>query len=602
MYERNAIVLERYLEEKLEYKGKCNLKENYNNYRRLIEAYEKYKTATSNEDIALGEFEKVSNEIKKLQKSQERLYNKGAKLEYSRYIIFENIDEKPAEVERCLLQVEDEVDKNNEALKALGNEFLEKVNEYNNKKIILDRCQKESKETSNIYEENYKLLTEIYQNISAEQIKKSNEFINSDNKELIKDLINVLSENGKNERNPFDDDVISNAVNTSIDIWKKELDVYYTSYDKTKKLLEELANDDVKLDKHNKFLNDSKIKIDFLVAEKEYLVQFLDNERVTAIYDKKVHRKLMLEACKNLNLDLNQINNLYEIILKEIAGRSTKKIYKENYNKSYLIEIEQSAESAQREREKVKINAIAVMNLNYWRIEGIRRIYEVFDKDVQDLFGKDLSEFEPEIPKVEEVEEQAFEPISAKNKKNIDTKLDDVFAETDENIDIEDDQLRKSFEDRDRIKAEINDIDIFGKVETPSFKNKRKKCKRLTSSKKALANAIYISLQAHDFENGKVKTENNESNEEGEYFDIEAKMASLDFDAETETVKNSNEEEQNVEEEADESILDLYFSENSSDEKKENNVKKSQKEINVEKKGNIFKKIINMNSKKRKEA
>ena len=100
MYERNAIVLERYFEDVLKYKEKNNLRKNYNDYCTLVKAYERQNQAKIREEEALKEFEQVSSEIKKIQKTQEKLYNKGAKLEYSRYIIFENIEEKPEEIRK----------------------------------------------------------------------------------------------------------------------------------------------------------------------------------------------------------------------------------------------------------------------------------------------------------------------------------------------------------------------------------------------------------------------------------------------------------------------------------------------------------------------
>ena len=75
----------------------------------------------------------------------------------------------------------------------------------------------------------------------------------------------------------------------------------------------------------------------FLGAEKDYLVQFLDYERIMVIHGKRTHRNLMLEACENFNVDIEQINNLYTLLVKEITNKSTKKAYKELYNKSYLV-------------------------------------------------------------------------------------------------------------------------------------------------------------------------------------------------------------------------------------------------------------------------
>ena len=55
---------------------------------------------------------------------------------------------------------------------------------------------------------------------------------------------------------------------------------------------------------------------------------------MSAMNGKKAHEKLMLDACENFDLDIKQIDNLYELILKEAAGRATKKSYK-----NYIIKI-----------------------------------------------------------------------------------------------------------------------------------------------------------------------------------------------------------------------------------------------------------------------
>ena len=46
MYERNAIVLERYFDNLFGYDEKNNLKDNYLKYSNLVECSEKYKVAT----------------------------------------------------------------------------------------------------------------------------------------------------------------------------------------------------------------------------------------------------------------------------------------------------------------------------------------------------------------------------------------------------------------------------------------------------------------------------------------------------------------------------------------------------------------------------
>ena len=49
----------------------------------------------------------------------------------------------------------------------------------------------------------------------------------------------------------------------------------------------------------------------------------------------------MKEACQNFLLDIKQINNLYELIVKESTNKATKKHIKELYNKTYLKSIQE---------------------------------------------------------------------------------------------------------------------------------------------------------------------------------------------------------------------------------------------------------------------
>ena len=343
MYERNAIVLERYFSELFHFKNSCNLRENYDCYRKLYECYGTLCDAIQKENFCQQEFENASQEVLKLQSAQEKLYNKSAKYEYSRYIIFSNIGEGSENIEKHLSKVDEDVQKNNEEIQKLGEQFVQAVQDYNQKQANLKEAIAFKKSAQEAYNEIYEKAQNCYDEITEELLEETRKFIQSENKEIKKELQETFENNGKNEKNPFDPDVISNTISKSLEIYKAEMDIYLAGYDRISKLLEEIEAESVKTDKHMKYYKDSKAKLDFLNAEKDYLVQFLDNERMGAIYDKKTHRKLMLEACKKFVLDCAQIEKLYDIILKEAAGRSTKKIYKESYNKQYLIDLENSA-------------------------------------------------------------------------------------------------------------------------------------------------------------------------------------------------------------------------------------------------------------------
>ena len=600
MYERNAIVLERYFDKIFDFKNSSNLRENYLNYRKLFECYGTLCDAREKEEFSQNEFSIASKEISKLQKNQEKLYNKGAKFEYSRYVIFNNIKETPEDIEKHLNKVEEDVQKNSDDLKALGEKFVQAVIDYNEKEERLKEAKVQREKAQKEYNDVYQKAQKCYGEISEEMLQNAKAFIASDNKENRKELQDIFENNGKNEKNQFDPDVISNTINKSIEINKIEVDTYLAGYDRISKLLEEIETDAVKNDKHTKYYKDSKAKLDFVAAEKEYLIQFLDNERIGAIYDKKVHRKLMLEACKKFVLDFEQIDKLYEIIIKETIGRSTKKIYKENYHKEYLVELESASIEPSLDTGRMRQEAIAFMNLNYWRVEGIRRVYEAFEEVVTTINEKDLSEFIPEELKAREENVENIVPPEEISEESVQEEPE-IFVEP---------------------------------VKEAKVEPKAKPRKVYYSSKIKLANAIYHSLQTHEFgksqkqqeqvesvevaqeieqfsipENVKEilanveeeeknsnfdKLENREEVQEdseiqhGEYFDLDEKLTSVGLEDEIEDEEETEED----------SILEEYLDEN------ETQIEEPAKATvsHLKEKKGIFQRLVGFNAKRKKEA
>ena len=510
MYERNAIVLERYFYDLFGFKNNCNLKENYQNYRDLFECYGTLCSAKEKEIFCQNEFENASKEITKLQTAHEKLYKKSTKFEYSRYVIFSNITEASDDIEKHLNKVGEDAQKNVEELKELGEKFVQAVQDYNEKEANLKEAISAREKAQKTYDKTYDKAKNCYNEITEELIDETKQFIDSDNKENKKELQEVFENNGKKEKNQFDSDVISNTINKSFEIYKIEMDIYLAGYDRISKLLEEIENDSVKVDKHTKYYKDSKAKLDFLNAEKEYIVQFLDNERMGAIYDKKTHRKLMLEACKKFVLDFAQIEKLYDVILKEAAGRSTKKIYKENYNKEYLLELESSSVEPDLDTGKMRQQAIAFVNLNYWRMEGMKSVYDVFEDVVENVYERDLSEFIPEtVKEPEEIIDQETEE-----------QKDIIVQETE--------KLEEVVEETEAVKAEEEVSDL----------------KKYHSSKVVLANAIYRSLQKREFaEESETIEETQDSQDEKVYAVPEEVKAILANAEQAEQLENAEVEE-----------------------------------------------------------
>ena len=102
----------------------------------------------------------------------------------------------------------------------------------------------------------------------------------------------------------------------------------------------------------------------------------------------------MLEACNNMENDLVEIQNLYSLLIKEINGKASKKLYKELYNVDYLNELKE--QEVQFEKNISKLNMVGtVIYPDYWRLEGMKKIFDTFKTIMTDTYEVDLSEYEP---------------------------------------------------------------------------------------------------------------------------------------------------------------------------------------------------------------
>ena len=494
MYERSAIVLEKNFNTILGFDQKTNLKTIYKDFKELAEEIENYQQILEEEDKIISEFDKVANEIRKIQQEQKKLYKSNIKLEEDRNQLFDNLDEDPEIISKKLKKIEENIAENNKRLEELRESYVTSLTTFSQKQEERNVCSRnrraEEKKHLQIIEKTTNNLNDIDKSI----IKELKDFINSECENEKQEIIEIMINNGKDERIPFNKDVIQNAVETRADIAKKEAECYINAYEKTKRLIAEINNDDVKLDKYTKTLRDISVKMAFLKAKKMYIVSFLDNERMSAINGLKAHKQLMEESCNEFKTDMEQFGNLYSLILREIAGRSSKKAYKELYNKEYLKNIEEKEKNFEQEINNIKLHAGAIINSNYWRIDEIKNIYNVFQNEVSEKFGKDLSEFKleennedeivadkkpeieddifkTEIPDddVEYIEEYEYDDdyedyedneedfIEVNDDENIENEDESEYDEDEENFDYDDDYEDVEYEDEDNEDFEDSD-------------------------------------------------------------------------------------------------------------------------------------------------
>lgn len=442
MYERSAIVLERYLSKIFGQDPNTSIKANYDVYKDILEEMKNYQTITQEEEKIIDEFDEIAKKMQTIQKKQELLCSENIENEEERNKLFNDFDQDPAMIEKKILKLEKAIEDNEDEQKEIREKYISLLFNFSEKQKERNRC---SKSRRNAESTHMQCLTQTAQKIELidnSLIKKAKEFITVENDTINQSVIKIMLDNGKNEKVKFDSNVIKKAVEARIDIAKKEAECYVNIYDKLRKLMAEIEGDSVKLGKYEKALKDTQIKLNFLNAEKEYIISFLDNERMTAINGEKMHKQMMQEAVKNFDKDMAQIQNLYGLILREITGKATKKAYKDLYNSTYLVKMEETEKSFNKEVNAIKANLGTIINTNYWRIEGIKNIYEVFNKEIEETFERDLTEFMPE-----EVEEEEEEKVVAAVSKIEEPKLESIIEDEIE----EDDDTEEWFISNDEI-------------------------------------------------------------------------------------------------------------------------------------------------------
>ena len=418
MYERNINVLEMFVEKKLGYVETNNIKNNYYDYKELVKVLDEYLNICDEQTKAKQAYDLAVTNIQTIQATKEKLYNQNVKFEYSRNILFSDVNRKVEDIEKCITKIEAALDKNKDTFKSLRKNFIQGIIDLNEKARTLKKISRPKNKIETDYKDALTLIKENYHSINPTDIELTRKFVESvENFE--EELIEKMIRNGKNEKVPFDKDAITVAAKLGLDIAQKEAENYLFMYEQTGKILNEIENDKLKLDARKKHLTDVGVKLSFLATEKEYLVQFLDNERVTAIQGESEHSRLMKNCCKILKEDIAQFNVLYDLIIKESKKRATNRCYEELYNKSYLEDIQEKEKQFIEKTTNIDYANGTIISPNYWRIDSIKAIYENFDKTVYETYGRKFvapddatQEEQPKI--VERVVERVVEKVVEK--------------------------------------------------------------------------------------------------------------------------------------------------------------------------------------------
>ena len=446
MYERNAIVIDRYFSSVFGYDKKNNIKNNANNYFELVGILEKYQSASEIENNVMDEFENIANKIKEIQKKQDSLDKKNMKYFDARKSLFLNLDENEEQLKQDFDKIEVEIKKNENEIKENASKFVQEIKEFNEKSEIRNKCGRERRIIESDYQKILNITIDNFNQILKGKLKEIKSFLKTEDKENEKnEITEAILKNGSKEKVPFDINVIKKSIDTSLYIEEKRAEILLSIYDKTSKLLDEINKDTVKIEKHKKQVKDSKSKLDFLNVITEYIILFLDNERMNTIGGQQEHEKVMNEACENMQNDLVEIQNMYSLLIKQINGKATKKSYKELYNIDYMNQLIEQEVKFEKSISKLNMGG-TVIYPDYWRLEGMRKIYDTFKLIMNDVYEVDLSEFEP------------IDITFDVNKKMLESDADNV-EETDEeqhNNIIDDQKIEESNMIEDVLKEEDN--------------------------------------------------------------------------------------------------------------------------------------------------
>lgn len=405
MYERSAVVLEKYFAEKFYYKDRSNIKINYDNYCKLIEILEKYQEVSKEEDNIINECEDIADKIKKIQKEQNSLYERNIELQEDKHVLFESIGEAAGDLAKQLEKIEVELEKNNEQMKPLNQEFVEALTKFNETSSTRSEYGKKRRKIEKEYRDTLEETVNNINEIDKEKITKVKKAIASEDFISDEELKEIMLKNGEKEKISFDTNVIENSINFSKALYKHEAKVFVDVYDKTNNLIDETNNSSVKMKRYKKIAKDAKNRVRFINVQKEYLTQFLDNERLSVSLGKEEHKKTMKEACNDFQKDTEQIGKLNEILQKEIIKKATQKMYRELYSPEYLIELQRKEKEFDNKLSELNLSG-KILNPIYWRIESIEKLYATFDSIVTEEYGRDLSKF-----KIEEEPEQEDEEV-----------------------------------------------------------------------------------------------------------------------------------------------------------------------------------------------
>ena len=212
MYERNAIVLERYFNQMFGYNMKNNIKTNFKDYCELVEYFEKYRDITDEEDNIMQEYDLTANKIREVQKRQEILSKKMAKYQTEREDLFQNIDENSETIQKKFEAINNNIEVINEQIKENANNFVDVIAEFSEKSLVRTNCGRTRRNIESEYNKKLTKALNDYKEIDVDIEKVAKQFIDTPTDDIEEELKEKIKKNGEKEKIPFNMEVITKAI------------------------------------------------------------------------------------------------------------------------------------------------------------------------------------------------------------------------------------------------------------------------------------------------------------------------------------------------------------------------------------------------------
>ena len=246
MYERSAIVLENYFSRIFGLNKVKNLRTNYEDYAQMIDEIKEYQRVIQEEENVIQKFDEAAAEIEEIQRRQHKLHDENLEIENQRDQIFNDLSENPSILDQKLQKLENKLEDNNIELKEIREKYVKSLVIFTERQKERNKYARIHRTTEGEYLNNAKLAVKNFDEIDENDIQQIRKFQTEDKKRYIQEITNIMLRNGKNERIPFDNLAIENAVNARMEIAQEEAGLYISIYERMKKLLIELNSGNIK--------------------------------------------------------------------------------------------------------------------------------------------------------------------------------------------------------------------------------------------------------------------------------------------------------------------------------------------------------------------